>query len=328
MVNQSGANLSNSTSTGKLMFDIAVVSRDANDFCTISWPSVFEVYILRADKSSGLLINLDHSKAKITKISLSAKGCPFSLNNSDNINPNTITFHGDTIPTDYRSHSFQGIAKNGCSFLFEIPYSITQGTNGPNFTFPFPMSMKDYDVYQRIYFRTGAVFGGYTDTLSHTDQIIYPPVACTVTPTNTTITLPNTQATAFSQTNPTAGATHFQFNWTSCSKYAFRVNEPLVYKVFMTWSFETDPNSNDPSHLKNTADVGLASPNIVVVVKDKGSTGGTDPNVFIKNQDKLDLGAPVSQAVNRNFTALYKATSFPAQAGQVKASATFTMTYQ
>lgn len=336
---ESTKNLSNSTSAGFLQFTVGAAEITNNgatrdNYCTVSWPSAFPIIIKSSGLYTGLVMNLDHTKARITTAQgvNSCAGFP----NDNHVNNATIEFNPASkfgITSTYHSHSFQAFSGVGsCRFEMTIPYTVTIGpdASGSGFTNPFLFTMLDYLEYQNTYARYQDSFiGAFNASSSSTGTTIYPRVQCTVTPTNTTVTLPDVNVSAFTEANPLAGATNFQFNWTSCPVYRDRVAQVnLNYKVKMTWNFTQDPNTTDKTHIANTADVGSASSNIVVVVKDRGATNGTNPNVFIKNEDKLDLGSPVNQTVNRNFTAYYKATSFPAAPGAVKGTAVFTMTYE
>lgn len=335
---EASKNLSNSTSTGTLQFDIGVTEVTDNgpvrdNYCTVSWPSTIPIIIKSSKRFTGLLLNLDHGNA-VLSTQQGLNSCAF-FKDDNHVNPDTILFHdvpGLDVPSDYHSHSFQAFSGvKVCRFKLLIPYTVTRDTinTSPGFIVPFSLDMNDYVVYQMIYARNNSTFLESYRAIQTFGTTVYPPVQCTVTPTNTTVTLPDVNASAFTASNPLVGATNFQFNWTSCSAYKnAQTALALKYTVQMSWSFNQDPNSTDKSHMANIADVGLASPNIVVVVKDKGPIGGTDPDVFIKNQDQINLGEPVNQAVNRNFTAYYKATSFPALPGAVRSTAVFTMTYQ
>lgn len=337
-VAESTRNLSNSTSAGVLQFAVSATEITNNgttrdNYCTVSWPSAFPIVIKSSGQYTGLVMNLDHLRANITTAQ-GSNSCA-SYKNDIHVNQDTIDFNRAPefgISSDYYSHSFQAFAGvNTCRFAMTIPYTITIGpaTATSGFINPFSLNMLDYVVYQNIYARNLDAFVGSfnADLTSSKGTTIYPPVQCTVTPTNPTITLPDVNVSAFTATDLLAGATNFQFNWSSCSTVTV-AQVALSYKVKMTWSFTQDPNTTDQSHMANTADVALASSNIVVVVKDRGPSGGIDPDVFIKNQDKLDLGKPVNKTVSRNFTAYYKATSLPALPGAVRSSAVFTMSYE
>lgn len=135
--------------------------------------------------------------------------------------------------------------------------------------------------------------------------------ACTLSPTNTTVTLPNVSTAALNSAGATAGLTPFNMNLTGCT------NGGSTFDVDATWSFTQGTSA---SSIANSA-AGAAQNVETQILKSDYSPISTGTVIY--------MGAvPASGGtLDSTFFARYVATGV-ASAGAVRGVATFTLSYR
>lgn len=142
--------------------------------------------------------------------------------------------------------------------------------------------------------------------------ITFVPPACSITTDPTVVTLPTVYSSAFTGAGSTPGQTPFNVQL-NCPSAAVGANLAITLAT-------NSPVAGTPGVIANTAGSGFAR-NVGVQVLDRNG----NPTPF---GTPLSAGAVTAGNFNIQLSARYYQTGAPVTAGQVKATATYTITYQ
>ncbi|HEV6965654.1 hypothetical protein [Roseateles sp.] len=135
------------------------------------------------------------------------------------------------------------------------------------------------------------------------------PVACTVSPTTTAVSLPKVSTHALSTPGAIAGTTGFSLNLSGC------VSATSAYVATLTWSY-TDGGVSGVGTLKNTGTASGVVTQILDVSFNPISNGGTST---------INVAAAGGAASQQHYARYYAKTA--AGAGTVAGTATFNLNY-